>query len=441
MPRKTIIIFISVFVIIGAVMLGFYYYKTKQNSTTGINTNSVYNIFNPFGSGGSTTGDGTSTDTAVDSNTQTGEEPITTQNEISKLHKITDFAVAGATYFDDTRLIEAEVAPTGASETTKIVTTTDKKGVVMKPTLPKFETVPSIRYVERMTGHIYQMYLDTKAEGKVSNSTIPSISEVLFDGSAKSVIYRYISSDNNSISSFIGTLGAEKSEFLPSNIVDISLSPDKTKFFYITKNTNGVVGNTRSFIETKTSQIWSSAYTEWISQWAIKDKIFLTTKASWGVDGSMFSINTTNGSLSKIFGGVKGLTTLVNNDGSLVLYSASTSSGPNLAILNIKTHNSFNLDMQGLAEKCIWSTDNINIYCATPDNISGGEYPDSWYQGLTSFNDHFTKINTSTGEKSEIISYNNPELVDATNLFLSKDENTLFFINRKDSTLWSLDLK
>ena len=447
MQRKTIIILISILLIIGILAIGFYYFYQKKNSTTGANSDSSYNIFNPFGSGSNTTSDGTNTDTAQNGDTTTGDN-AQFPDALSKMHKITEFAVAGATYFDDTRPIETDVSQTTqeaaqptATDNTK---TTNKKGTKVtttKPVLPKFDIVPSLRYVESMTGHIYQMYLDTKVVGKVSNSTIPGITEAIFDGSAKSVVYRYLSSDTNTISSFIGTLGADKSEFLPSSIIDVSVSPDKTKLFYIVKNANGVTGSVRSFIETKTSQIWSSAYTEWVSQWATKDKIYLTTKASSGVNGSLFSMNNSNGSMSKVFGGIKGLTTLVNNDGSVVLYSTSTATGPELSVFNIKNHNSLNLGIQGLAEKCVWSADNVTVFCAVPNNISGEEYPDSWYQGLTSFDDHFSKVNTSTGEATEIISYNNPESVDAVKLFLNKDEDQLFFINKKDYTLWSLDLK
>jgi len=442
MPRKTIIIFITVFILVGGAMFGFYYSKNKAN--TGVDgevTKTDYSTFNPFGNPEEpqTSTDTTSVDVPTD-DVPRGElvpEPLANQ----KFHKIADFAVAGATYFDDTRIIPEATVVTEVKEGDTITTPTVVKKDIKapKPPAPKFEIVPSIRYVERATGHIYQMYLDTKVSGKVSNSTIPSIYEVIFDGNAKSVIYRYLSTDNNSISSFVASLGSTKSEFLPSNVIDITLSQDKTKYFYLTKSGNGVTGTIRSFNETKSSQVFTSPYTEWISQWVGKDKIFLTTKASSNVDGTIFSLNSTTGTLSKVFSGVKGLTTLVNNDGSLVLYSSSSSGTPSLNIFNTKDRSVTDLGVYSLAEKCVWSTDNITIYCAVPGNI-GGNQPDSWYQGLTSFDDAFLRINTRTGEELNIVSSNN-ESIDATELFLDKKEETLFFVNKKDSTFWSLDLK
>lgn len=447
MPRKTIIIFITVFVIIGGLMLGFYYYYNKSNSKIGTNTNTGFNPFNPFGSSNT---NNTTTDTTPTTDDNTNDIPQAEQVPepiIVKLHKITDFAVAGATYFEDERPIleptkdpNAPIAEVVPEVTTKIVNG-KKVTVATKPIAPKFDIVPSLRYVERATGHIYQIYLDTKGTGKISNSTIPGISEVLFDSTAKSVIYRYLSSDNNTISSFIATLGSQKSEFLPSNIINISTSRDGTRFFYLAKTSSGVIGTIRLFGESKSSQVWTSPHTEWTSEWVGKDKIYLTTKPSWAVDGSVFSLNTLNGSLTKVFGGVRGLSTLANSDGSTILYSTSGSTESKLGILDVKNHTTSDINTYGLAEKCVWSIDNVNIYCAVPNTMEGREYPDSWYQGLNSFDDRFVKINSVSGEVISMANSINTESVDATNLFLNKNETELYFVNKKDSTLWSLDLK
>ena len=48
MPRRTKIIFIIVFIIVGAVMLGVYYAKNPKLDENGQPINSGYGIFNPF---------------------------------------------------------------------------------------------------------------------------------------------------------------------------------------------------------------------------------------------------------------------------------------------------------------------------------------------------------------------------------------------------------
>ena len=90
-----------------------------------------------------------------------------------------------------------------------------------------------------------------------------------------------------------------------------------------------------------------------------------------------------------------------------------------------------------MPEKCIWGLGSLYIYCGIPSSIGNTE-PDSWYQGLTSFNDNFIKINPQDGSNTTIGQPS--EGIDATHLFLDDKEQTLFFTNKKDSTLWSLAL-
>ena len=423
-------------------MLGVYFYNTKNNTNVDGTKTSVIQKFNPFGTS-------TKNPSTNPSTTTTGGDGITTDpnitiNTTSRFSKITDFAVTGAVFFEDTRPLPPKETVAVEIPTQSVTPVAGTKKVVKKvvPVVvePTSEIVPALRYVEKSTGHVYEMYLDTKIQGKISNSTIPGVYETIFDGSASSIIYRYPSSDNKSITSFLASLGGKDSAFLNSDILDISLSPDKSSFFSIIKNTKGVIGVVKSFNETKTNQIFTSSFSEWLPQWVTTQNIFLTTKPSYMVEGSVFNLNIKTGILSKLFGGVVGLTTLSNNDGTSILYGASLNTGPTLNIFNIKNHTSIDLGIYGLPEKCIWSSDNVNIYCAIPNTILGTQFPDSWYQGLVSFDDRFIKINTNTKEVLTLANSSNETPIDGTKLFLNKEESKLFFINKKDYKLWSLEL-
>ncbi len=56
------------------------------------------------------------------------------------------------------------------------------------------------------------------------------------------------------------------------------------------------------------------------------------------------------------------------------------------------------------------------------------------------FRRSFCKINAETGIVTQITEGQHVEQIDAITLSLNKTEDTLFFINKKDSTLWSLSL-
>jgi len=490
MSKKKIIIFITTFVIVGLIILVVYsLINNKKTGTTTDTSTPWYQNFNPFGNGN----ESTDSTTGEQSNNEEGQTGVKTN---SKFFQITDFAVAGATFLEDTRLKIKDVN-TPEPEPVKIIIDSSTKegrkeiqgilndtlslktpltedgnfgkmtieaikdfqklkginitGVINNETATyftktiatntdeKYEQAPSIRYTERKNGHIYKMFTDTKISEKISNGTIPGIHEAFFNSAGNTVIYRYLSSDN-SISSFMATLGESKGEFLTKDISDMSISPDKTKFFYLSENSNGVTGIVKTFGDNKMNVVFNYPFTEWLSQWANNKDIYLTTKASYSVNGSVFLLDTTSKTISKVFGGIEGLTTLVNPSSSSILYSYTTGKGPKLGVFNIADHTTKDLGLYGLPEKCVWSKDSINVYCALPSVITGNQYPDYWYQGLVSFNDYFVKINTETGGTATIANSANETPIDGTHLFLSDDENMLFFTNKKDSTLWGLSL-
>lgn len=473
-------------------VFGFYYFNNKKTTNTESNI-PWYKEFNPFYN-------------SENNNTEINNSDITenniglldqTRGSASKFYQLTDFSIAGATYFEDIKqtteelstnnLIKTEIDPStkeGRKEIQNILNnnlslmpklTVDGNfgkltisaikefqkiknipvtGVIDNETAPFFykitesteknkinyQTIPSIKYVERINGHIHQKNLKDNTDIKTSNSTIPTIYEALFDSTTKTVIYRYLSS-NQSIMSFLATMGAKSGEFLPNNISEITLSPDKTKIFYLTDNSNGVSGTIKSLNENRTTNIFNSSFTEWLPQWVSNDKIFLTTKPSYVASGNLYSLDTNNKKLTKILGGINGLTTLSSPDGSIVLYSSYSSRGPLLGLFDINKNTNKSLNIYGLTDKCFWSNDNINIYCAIPNSITGDQYPDYWYQGLVSFDDYFVKINTLTGEKVTLANSIDEKSIDGINLFLDKSESILFFTNKKNYTLWGLSLE
>ena len=408
MSKTTKIILILIFILIIAIV-GFFFYKSKTDKPI---INPITNQpFDPFGPNRENNEGGEEVE---------NEKPEWTNNTNSvqsKFYQITNFAVAGASFYEQKITV---VNPENKTETVS--------------------TVPSLSYVERATGHIYQMNIENRETNKVSNSTIPNVYEVFIDKLSDTFIYRYLAEDNKTITTFMAKLGNSKGEFLATDIIDMSLSSDRTKAFYLAKNSTGVIGFNLSLQDNKKSQVFTSSFTEWISQWVENQKIYLTTKPSSLVSGSIFSLDTQNGTLIKIFGGVDGLTTLSNSDGSQVLYGASLSTGPKLWLLNTEDHTTTDLNSFGLPEKCVWSKDDIHVYCAVPNKVVGTQYPEYWYQGLISFDDYFVKINTITKEKVTLANSQDETPIDGTYLFLDKEESRLFFINKKNSTLWSLDL-
>jgi hypothetical protein len=420
MAKKILLLIIGIILIIIGIMV-FIYFKVGTNAD-GTPKDSAFKNFFPFGVSSGTTNqnnNGVTTDNTTTEGVSDGGATVPKES----LKQITNFPVAGGMAFIYEReTIKVKDEATGQRE--KLV-----------------EKVPAIKYVRSSNSHVYRMELDNKQGVEISTSTIPAIYEATFDSSGNYVVYRYLSELGTSIESFMGMIGTQNGQYLPENIIAIASAPSGNSFFYLTKDqSGGAVGTVFTPVGSKTTKIFTSPFSEWNIEWPGVSNVYLTTKPSGDVEGSVYSLNTTTGLFSKILGNIKGLTTKVSQDGNHIIYSKTTTSGPKLFVYNLRDHSTSDLAVYTFADKCVFSINTVDAFCAVPNTIPSIENPDLWYQGLDSYNDSIYKVNTNTGSISLVINTENTSPIDATNLFLDKTERFLLFTNKKDSTLWSLDL-
>jgi len=458
MSKRNLILLVIILIVIVAVIFGFFYFyqPTNQTGDTIEGTNFFAN-FLPFGGSKNTTP--TNTTPPVDIS---GYEQPTTGAEISNavLKKVSSFPIAGFGVFMKERFkdIPAVLPTQPVEQNTTNGTQTNKSAV--KPIPPPTEFMPALRYVNKSTGNIYQTFADKIDERKFSSTVIPKVYEAYFGNKGGSVIMRYLKTDlptgqagNKTIETFVGTLqkeylGADSvgvnevtGSFLPENISDMSLSSDSSKIFYLFKVGDNATGVTYSLQANTKVQIFDSSFTEWLSSWPNNKIITITTKPSANIPGYMYSINPDSKDFNKILGDINGLTTLTSPNGKMVLYSDNNLS---LSIFNTDTKNSNLLGVKTLPEKCVWETTSDVIYCAVPKLIDQAQYPDSWYQGEVSFSDKIWKIDVKSGNTTMISDptlIEGGENIDGIKLTLDENQNYLFFVNKKDSYLWELNLK
>ncbi len=135
----------------------------------------------------------------------------------------------------------------------------------------------------------------------------------------------------------------------------------------------------------------------------------------------------------------------VSPDLKLGFYSDSNTDAQtfNSGLLNISNENTTPITLKTLPEKCVWSQlNNSVVYCAVPDSIPRATYPDQWYQGIVSFSDSIWMINTKTGVTKDLAplrQISNGD-IDAINLSLDSKEDYLTFMNKRDLSLWGLQL-
>src|SRR3989344_4376616 len=339
-------------------------------------------------------------------------------------------------------LHKTNVAGVGFSETK------DKKGVVINT---------AVRYIERGLGHIYETQLSTYTKSRIVNETRSRIGEAIWGNGGKSVVVRFVDdSEGGAIKTNVVNIGSSTISFargtstesistgflkteevlLPYYIPFMAVAEDGAdKLFYL----EGGIGTTATFKDTSVSKIFSSAFTEWLPQFPNQKLVPLTTRPSATVPGHMFFLNTGTKAVTKIIGGINGLTTLTSRDGKIVLYSETKGGAPELSTYDVAKNEFHSLYLQTLPEKCVWSVKKSTVvYCAVPQTLPNASYPDQWYQGLVSFSDELWEIDTKTFVTRKIMTPRTlgaPGL-DMTGLAISSDDSYLIFINKVSSTPW-----
>lgn len=422
-------------------VFGFFYFQKEPTPPGGESTGTNFiSQFNPFGDKKPTPPTAPSTETPDYQPNPTGETPK------MKLTKISSMPIAGFAVFSKERLKEIPIP--------EVVTPQSPLGgLTAKSTPPPTEFAPALRYVDRMTGNIYQTFADKIEERKFSTTVIPKVYEAYFGNKGESVVMRYLKTDGRTIETFVGALPKEllggdttgeneiKGSFLPNNVKDISVSSDGSKIFYLFESGENMIGAILNLSNNKKIQIFDSPFTEWLSQLPNNNTITLSTKPSARIPGYMYSMDGAGKNLIKVLGDINGLTALMSPNGKLVLYGNSNLS---INVYHTDTRNSDVLGIKTLPEKCVWGKISDTIYCAVPKSVTPGEYPDTWYQGEVSFSDQLWKVDLKTGNATLILdpaTITGGREIDAIKLSLDEGENYLFFVNKKDSFLWKFELK
>jgi hypothetical protein len=306
------------------------------------------------------------------------------------------------------------------------------------------------RYVDRATGHIYDVNLSTREKAKVTNQTLPKIYEAYFRADGNAVLLRSLKDNSDIVVNQTLTLTAPKSTStddlhtvsstaIRGDIGALAVGSGNT-LFYALRDTSSVVSS--AFNGTGVKTLFSSPFTDWRLASAL-NSLIVYTKASTNVAGYAYTVNTSNGTLTKILGPLNGLTAIPNTSGNRVLYSYVEGGRTRLFVKNIQSKALSEILPRTLAEKCIWSIKKVSLlFCGVPtDDVGVGE-PDNWYRGVTHFSDRVWLFDTNT-EIAQVLAEPKQSFNIDMDIFepkLSPNEDYLIFTNKTDLSLWALKL-
>ena len=406
---KKILLASGILIIVGIAAFLIFSSTTKQENGESRVGFSILN-FLPFGGNEDTE---TSTTESVSNNEITTSSSNTESQSIPRLRKISTEPVAGAVIFNN-------------------------------------GTTTLVRFVEKGTGNVYQAASNSTVIQRLTNTTIPKIIRAFWLPNASGFLAQTLTTETEVIETNFVKLNKTAASStdedltpfnttissLPTKIQEITIKPDSSKIFYYTNS-----GSSSWFISnpdgTGSVLVATNPLTEWYPDWISENSIVMQTKGSYKSIGYVYIFNPQTKSFGKIGTGFLGISANLNLDKSLSLVS----SGNKLFIVNNNNVSTTELSTNSLAEKCVWLNDKSHYaYCAFPDQLPNGNYPDDWYKGKVATEDFIKKVDLDNDIYYNIsdLADESGEKIDVVNLSLSPDGNYLIFRNKIDGYLWML---
>ncbi|MEK7649808.1 MAG: hypothetical protein AAB367_02535 [Patescibacteria group bacterium] len=298
-----------------------------------------------------------------------------------------------------------------------------------------------ILYFKRGTGHIFASPFDgSKPEERLTNFSIPNIMDASWSPSRA---YTLVTALNET------TVRRFWIHFTSTSTIESGLFPDEIsapKFSFAEEKLAGIVKNGSSYNIVITNPagktpktVLQTSLPDIDLSWVSKTLLGIQTRSSAFIPSILQTVPSTGGGASTLLADVYGLDVLwdTNSTRFLTLEVAGEGKRPALVLRDRRTpQQGKELSFKTLPEKCVWSqTSTSTVYCAIPWSFGAEPIPDGWWQGKVSFSDSIWKIDINTGDASSVLEGGT---FDVIHPILSPKEDYLFFINKKDSLLWSL---
>jgi hypothetical protein len=223
-------------------------------------------------------------------------------------------------------------------------------------------------------------------------------------------------------------------ELLPENIEAAAFSPDSKKIAYLEKITGNLVVRGLEGVQLKSVKILSLAQEDFELEWILEGEIFLVPKPSAFYLAPSWSIDINKKTVSLLGEEAASLMIKWSVDGKMGLKFSNQRGSLTLIDENGITQGT--LGFFTLPDKCFIAEK--TIYCAVPETLPlNAVLPDDYLKRNVYFNDSFYQIDVVQNSLLEILGKTGISL-DAVNLNFA--DNKLFFINRYDNNLYSLDL-
>lgn len=297
-----------------------------------------------------------------------------------------------------------------------------------------------VRYVERGTGHIYEIDLRGGGERLISGTTVQRTIRALFSPSGDHVAL--VSESESGLETVLGTLSGARNDdralsitVLPIGAEEVGFSPTGDALQFFVPNNGEGTGYSYTLATEDIAEIFTIPLTDVRILWGTPTYVY-TTPSAYAM-GYVYRIGKKG--LEYVTAGGKGLMAFSHASGTIVSTIVEN---------NIETRDAVYGEVPLLrlfTEKCARKgTKSRVVYCATPTSIDSSlVYPDDWYKGIADFSDAILEVDS--GNASVMVLSNLEEEssrpIDVSMIGTSVPGDMIYLVNKYDGALWMLDLR
>jgi hypothetical protein len=292
-----------------------------------------------------------------------------------------------------------------------------------------------LRYVERGTGHVYEVNLESGTEKQVSVTTLQQTTEAVFSPELRAVALTTYEGYQKIVS--VGVIHEDTASIdpikLPDGAENITFANDATLYF--TRAAEGKTIGTLFALDTqKQTTLFTIGLTDVEVFWGNGLKAtYVLTKPSASLEGALYTV--TNNALTPVTSAEFGQTAFTNNThtitshidrGSYITESLTNGTLTQQGILMLK-------------EKCVFDTAQEGaVWCAAPLDVVNTSYVEDWYKGTITSEDYlwFTELSTQSSTLKGDLPTLAGKTLDVAGITINSNGNVLLFGNKIDQTLW-----
>ncbi len=292
-----------------------------------------------------------------------------------------------------------------------------------------------IFYVKSGTGHIFSIDLKTGEEKQLTNTTVglTRVADITPDG-------KFAMLQNNNSSAVVGAISETDktlvTEELKENITSFKATSDNT-FLYTIQENSSTVGK-EYYPDKKTSKVlFTVPFREAVVVWGdnTNDTHYAYPKASSRLEGYAYKIN--KGVIQRL--PISGYGLSLFGDSDSVIYSTQVNSSYTTSSYVFESKTRTNSPFILIPEKCADVNQSKTLFvCGESITNYSNLTPDTWYQGVVSYEDALWEFDTESSIATFItdVSKESGRNIDIVKPFLSVNDERVYFMNKNDQTLW-----